>query len=441
MLKKLTLAATISFLLAGNAFAEGFTLSADGFTNNADGTVTDTKTGLIWQACAVGQTFNTSTGSCDGNEKAYTYADTMKLTSNFGGQSDWRVPTISELNSIVDLRKVNPSINKSLFPNPPAVWFWSASVDAYYPSFAWIVNFNYGYGDSNYKGGNYAVRLVRGGQSFYFDTLKLVDFTDNKDGTVTSTKTGLTWQRCAVGQTWSDGYCDGTAATYTQADAAKLTSNVGGQSDWHLPSLRELQTIVDYSQFNPSTNLIIFPDAPSNTFWTTTTKAEVTDNFWMVAFDYGASSYNTKTATYSARLVRGTLSTSGAATTTPVVAGGVDLVPTITGTPNPATVNGNITFTATLTNKGSGTATDAKMSFGLPKNTVSLVTKPDECNFNGLSVVCAVGNVVPNGSITKSVTVKMTKAGGLSFGVTAWSAEKDLNMKDNIARATVAIRK
>jgi len=55
--------------------------------------------------------------------------------------------------------------------------------------------------------------------------------------------------------------------------------------------------------------------------------------------------------------------------------------------------------------------------------------------------VCAVGNVVPNGSITKAVTVKMTKAGGLSFGVTTWSAEKDLNMKDNIARATVAIRK
>jgi|GEM_PF-954941 len=443
MNKPKLLAATIALLLlSSSAFADGFTNTIDGFTNNGDGTVTDTKSGLIWQACAVGQTFNAAFGTCTGDAKTYTYADTMKLTSDFGGQTDWRVPTISELHSIVHLRKVNPSINNSLFHNPPAGWFWSTSVYASSPSLVWAVSFDDGvskYDSDGYKG-NDAVRLVRGGQSFYFDTLKLVDFVDNKDGTVTNTKTGLTWQRCAVGQTWSDGYCDGKAATYTQADAAKLTSNLGGQSDWHLPSLRELQTIVDYQTFNPSTSLIIFPDAPSNEFWTTTPKAEVADNFWIVAFDYGQSSYRSKTTAYSARLVRGTLSTTGAATT-PVVSGSVDLAPTITGKPTPATVNGNITFTATLTNKGTATATDAKMSFGLPKNTVSLVTKPDDCNFTGLSVVCAVGNLVPNSSITKTVTVKMTKAGGLSFGVTAWANEKDVNMKDNIARTTVAIKK
>ncbi len=441
MLKKLTLAATISFLLAGNAFAEGLTLTAGEFVQNTDGTVTHTPTGLIWQACSVGQTWNSDNGTCTGSATSMNYSDAKELTSDFAGQTDWRIPNLTELNSLIDLRKNKPAINKSLFPQTSNNNFWSSTLYAEYAdstsyTYAWKINFSTGenaysnYGDNN-------VRLVRG--TPLATTLRLTDFVDNADGTVTHTKTGLTWQRCAMGQTWNDGGCDGKSTTYTQDKAIKLTSTLGGQTDWRLPSLRELQTIVDYSAYNPAANVIVFPDAPSLGFWSATQKANDDYNAWDVDFNNGKGEYSSKGTTYTARLVRGSM-TSGAAAT-PVVAGGVDLAPTVTGTPNPATVNGNITFTATLTNKGSGTATDAKLSFGLPKNTVSLVTKPDECNFNGLSVVCSVGNVVPNGSITKAVTVKMTKAGGLSFGVTTWSAEKDLNMKDNIARATVAIRK
>jgi uncharacterized repeat protein (TIGR01451 family) len=136
------------------------------------------------------------------------------------------------------------------------------------------------------------------------------------------------------------------------------------------------------------------------------------------------------------RLVRGYMATS-----TSTNSGGVDLSATISGTPNPATVNGNMTFTATLTNKGTLAATDAKLSFALPKNSVSLVTKPTECISTGLSVLCSVGSLAPSGSLTKSVTVKMAKAGGLTFGVTSWATEKDTNTGDNVARTTVAIRK
>lgn len=133
-----TLALALATTFTTPVFAEGFTNTIDGFTNNGDGTVTDTKTGLIWQACAVGQTFNGSNGSngsCNGDAKTYTHADALALTSDFSGQTDWRVPTISELHSIVDLRKVYPAINKSLFPNPPAVSFWSASVYANDPNY------------------------------------------------------------------------------------------------------------------------------------------------------------------------------------------------------------------------------------------------------------------------------------------------------------------
>jgi uncharacterized repeat protein (TIGR01451 family) len=442
-----TLALALATTFTMPVFAEGFTNTIDGFTNNSDGTVTDTKTGLVWQACAVGQTFNAGMGNCDGTATTYSYADAMKLPSDFAGQSDWRVPNVSELLSIVDLRKVNPSINKSLFPNPPAVWFWSASVYAYNPSYAWIVSFEYGGDDysNGYKNDDYAVRLVRGGQSFYFATLKLADFTDNKDGTVTNTKTGLTWQRCAVGQTWNDGYCDGTATAYSQADAAKLTSNFAGQSDWHLPSLRELQTIVDYTKFNLSTNLIIFPDAPriSNYFWTITPKAEVADNFWYVAFDYGASSYTSKTETFSARLVRGTLSYNGSGVTTPAETGNVDLVSTLSANPSPAKKGGDLTYTATITNKGTATATGAKVTFFVAPKFMSYTASSNGCELqsSGLSVVCTIGDLAAGANVTKTMTVNLKKAGGISSSVSAKANEKDANPTDNVGKVATGVRK
>jgi uncharacterized repeat protein (TIGR01451 family) len=228
-----------------------------------------------------------------------------------------------------------------------------------------------------------------------------------------------------------EGYCNGTATTFIHADAKKLTSDLAGKKDWRLPTAKELETITDYTISKPAINTTVFPDTPSMRFWAGSYTAS--GQAWFLNFEDSRLSFENVTESYGVRLVRGAAANS--------TTGGVDLAPTVTGTPNPAKVNGNITFTSTLTNKGSATATDAKLSFALPKNTVSLVTKPDECNFTGLSVVCSVGNVVPNGSITKTVTVKMKVAGGLSFGVTSWANEKDLNMKDNIARATVSIRK
>lgn len=40
-------------------------------------------------------------------------------------------------------------------------------------------------------------------------------FTDNGNGTVTDTKTGIMWKRCAEGQIWTGSTCSGTAAGYT----------------------------------------------------------------------------------------------------------------------------------------------------------------------------------------------------------------------------------
>jgi hypothetical protein len=65
---------------------------------------------------------------------------------------------------------------------------------------------------------------------------------DNGDGTVTDNVTGLMWQQTVS----TMNYPPSSAATYCTA----LT--VGGHSDWRVPSLVELISIVDYDSSSPA---------------------------------------------------------------------------------------------------------------------------------------------------------------------------------------------
>ncbi len=78
------------------------------------------------------------------------------------GYSDWRLPTIKELQSIVD-RKRTPAI-KTGFSNTAISWYWSASPNVRNGSNAWIVSFDDGYTYYSTKTDAYYVRCVRGRQ-------------------------------------------------------------------------------------------------------------------------------------------------------------------------------------------------------------------------------------------------------------------------------------
>jgi len=95
--------------------------------------------------------------------------DTEKYTADVNatglcGASDWRMPKVKELESLVDFGRTNPSIDPPYFPNTSSSDFWSGSPHASYSYYAWLVFFD----DGNDYGGNrslgYDVRLVRGGQ-------------------------------------------------------------------------------------------------------------------------------------------------------------------------------------------------------------------------------------------------------------------------------------
>ncbi len=134
------------------------------FSDHADGTLTDTQTGLMWAKCALGLSDNECT---TGSAGSYTWQAALGLanTSTLAGHTNWRLPNINELRSIVEEQCYAPSINLSVFPNTPASIFWSASPITSISSNAWGVHFSYGHSDDDgTRDDNLHVRLVRSGQ-------------------------------------------------------------------------------------------------------------------------------------------------------------------------------------------------------------------------------------------------------------------------------------
>lgn len=96
------------------------------------------------------------------NTKAYV---TRINKENYCGATDWRVPSLDELKSIVDhgVTSPNPTIDTDYFPNSQTTGYWSSTPDAYFESNAWVLFLNGGGDDADNKSQDFAVRLVRGG--------------------------------------------------------------------------------------------------------------------------------------------------------------------------------------------------------------------------------------------------------------------------------------
>ena len=113
---------------------------------------------------------------------------------------------------------------------------------------------------------------------FIFCSTGYAEMVDNGDGTVTDTKTGLMWQKAEAGtKTWKEAiaYCESLV--------------LAGHSDWRLPDLNELQSIVDSIGDNPSIYRTAFPDTTSYTFWSSTTKDGATDHALVMLLKGGES--------------------------------------------------------------------------------------------------------------------------------------------------------
>lgn len=77
-----------------------------------------------------------------------------------------------------------------------------------------------------------------------------------------------------------------------------------GASDWRLPSLKELESIINYGQSNPSIDPTYFPNTPALPFWTSNTLAQESNKTWIVSFADAYIGYYYRFFTAQLRLVR-----------------------------------------------------------------------------------------------------------------------------------------
>ena len=128
------------------------------YTDNGDGTFTDDNTGLMWE-------MKTNDGSIHDVDNRHTWTDpsdgddtnpdgtvfTVFLAglndpqNPFAGYTDWRLPTVKELQSLVDYSTHSPSASVPGETTPDMAFYWSSTSHAVNANWAWDVDFGYGY--------------------------------------------------------------------------------------------------------------------------------------------------------------------------------------------------------------------------------------------------------------------------------------------------------
>jgi len=238
-------------LKAGDAFYgqdADYSSNKPSYTNNGDGTITDNVTGLMWEQ-DMGEKLTL--------EEAFVKAD----KSTLGGYTDWRVPAIKELYSLIlftgqvkGQQAVKMFMDTDFFNQPLGnsavgereidAQTWSSTVYVGRTMNADETIFGVNFVDGRIKGypkykkstgmpNKMYFRMVRGNPEYGKNK-----FAENEDGTISDLATGLMWQKAD----------DGNSRDWKEALEYAENLELAGYTDWRLPNAKELQSIVDYSR-------------------------------------------------------------------------------------------------------------------------------------------------------------------------------------------------
>jgi len=256
------------------------------YTDLGTGIVRDNITDLEWQQNSPYDTYRW--------QEAVDYCNNLEL----GGHSDWRLPSIKELSTLVDssIPDPGPTVNVAYFPDTVGSAYsdyWSSDAEAHNTSYAWIVHFGDGSVKTSAKINRLNVRAVRGEQAS--DSI-----VDNGDGTITDPGTGLMWEI----KTDDGGPRDlDNACTWQEALAYCENLALADYDDWRLPNRNELQSLIDYGRYGPSIDPV-FPYVRPSSFWSSTTNADNPLVAWLVNFYDGDVSFISKSGDSYVRAVR-----------------------------------------------------------------------------------------------------------------------------------------
>ena len=271
------------------------------FSSVPGGCIVDNVTGLMWEnktAANSAATYNTNGAS--------SYVGTVNSAA-LCGFNDWRLPTPTELHSIIDYGTLNaygPKIDTAIFPNTQNGFYWTGTLYKIDSTKTWGVYFSIAAitGSSATDNTNTAfhyVRLVRGGiaaaPAFIINGAE-----------VTDQRTGLIWKRCAEGMGFSGTACTGIASGASVETALPMAANQPG--GWRLPNIKELASIADLTRSNPALDTAIFPLMTANNinllFRTSTPDTDFPGYAYYVDFKDGASYAIDASYLYSVLLVR-----------------------------------------------------------------------------------------------------------------------------------------
>jgi len=384
------------------------------FTDNGDGTITDELTGLVWAQDNV----NPGPAPCNPGVtrnwfNSLTYVDCLN-TNSWLGHTDWRMPNIVELESLVHFQEADnrPWWNSQGFTMTSVYWWYSSTNEpnglAHVHSLSAITSFSThsklavtGGAVWPVRGGptGGAVQLRRTGQERCWDAAysEVPCSGTGQDGDhlagaawptprfevsgdcVTDRLTGLTRTKDAnlFGlNNWNEALDDA------------LGLSLCGFDDWRLPTARELRTLFHYDTYGGSAYGTLtdwwqasgFINVSPSGSWSGTTSGYYSEWAWGLHGDHNKDSDNS----IGAWPVRGGIQTDTA-----------DLSVSVADSVDPVNVGDTVEYTVNVSNLGPGTAADVTLTTTLPAGAafVSASGAGWTCDELDLVVTCDMANL------------------------------------------------